>query len=89
MPARIATAMRCSNMRSGWAARPGMHDGLYWPVTGTEEASPFGPFLAAAGVNPESRDPATPYYGYLLSDHDHARAQTPRAGPTTTSSTAT
>ena len=43
---------------------PGLHDGLYWPVTGTEEASPFGPFLAAAGVNLESRDSATPYYGY-------------------------
>ncbi len=44
---------------------PGQHDGLYWPVVGTEEASPFGPFLAAAGVNLDSRDPATPYYGYL------------------------
>ena len=47
------------------ASTPGQHDGLYWPVTGTEEASPFGPFLAAAGVHPESREPATPYYGYL------------------------
>ena len=44
---------------------PGLHDGLYWPVTGTEEPSPFGPFLAAAGVHPESREAATPYYGYL------------------------
>ena len=43
---------------------PGRQDGLYWPVTGTEEPSPFGPFLAAAGVHPESRDPSTPYYGY-------------------------
>ena len=47
------------------ASTPGLHDGLYWPVTGSDEASPFGPFLAAAGVHPESREPATPYYGYL------------------------
>jgi Protein of unknown function (DUF2950) len=47
------------------ASTPGQHDGLYWPVAGTEQASPFGPFLAAAGVHPESREPATPYYGYL------------------------
>jgi hypothetical protein len=47
------------------ASSPGGHDGLYWPVAGSEEPSPFGPFLAAAGVRPEARDPATPYYGYL------------------------
>jgi Protein of unknown function (DUF2950) len=47
------------------ASAPGAHDGLYWPVTGDEEPSPFGPFLAAAGVHPEDRGPGTPYYGYL------------------------
>jgi hypothetical protein len=45
---------------------PGTHDGLYWPVAGAEEPSPFGPFLAEAGVRPESRAPATPYYGYMF-----------------------
>jgi Protein of unknown function (DUF2950) len=48
------------------ASTPGAHDGLYWPVAGAEEPSPFGPFLAAAGVQPESRDPVTPYYGYFF-----------------------
>jgi hypothetical protein len=48
------------------ASTPGRHDGLYWPVGGDEEPSPFGPFLAAAGVDPENRDPATPYYGYYF-----------------------
>ncbi len=48
------------------ASTPGLHDGLYWPVAESEEPSPFGPFLAAAGVHPESREPATPYYGYLF-----------------------
>lgn len=47
------------------ASTPGRHDGLYWPVTDDEKPSPFGPFLAAAGVHPESREAATPYYGYL------------------------
>jgi hypothetical protein len=47
------------------SSTPGTHDGLYWSVNGSEEPSPFGPFMAAAGVNPESREPATPYYGYL------------------------
>ncbi|MFL5333059.1 MAG: DUF2950 family protein [Geminicoccaceae bacterium] len=48
------------------ASTPGKRDGLYWPVTGDEEPSPLGPFLAAAAVHPESREPATPYYGYLF-----------------------
>jgi hypothetical protein len=43
---------------------PGRQDGLYWPVVGDEAASPFGPFLAAADIHPESREAATPYYGY-------------------------
>jgi hypothetical protein len=46
------------------ASTPGAHDGLYWPVAAAEEPSPFGPFLAAAGIQPGTRDPATPYYGY-------------------------
>lgn len=48
------------------ASTPGKHDGLYWPVTGEEEPSPLGPFLAEAGVTATSRDPATPYYGYYF-----------------------
>ncbi len=43
---------------------PGTRDGLYWPAEAGAETSPFGPFLAAAGVNVESRPSDAPYYGY-------------------------
>lgn len=45
---------------------PGRHDGLYWPVAEGTVPSPLGPYLAAAGIQPDSRDPATPYYGYYF-----------------------
>ena len=43
---------------------PGTRDGLYWPAEPGQEPSPFGPFLAAAGVNVENRQSDAPYYGY-------------------------
>ena len=43
---------------------PGTHDGLYWPAEPGAETSPFGPFLAAAGVNVENRPSDAPFYGY-------------------------
>ncbi|HMR31686.1 MAG TPA: DUF2950 domain-containing protein [Geminicoccaceae bacterium] len=43
---------------------PGTHDGLYWPARAGEETSPFGPFIAAAGVNTENRRSDAPFYGY-------------------------
>ncbi|MFZ1431463.1 MAG: DUF2950 domain-containing protein [Geminicoccaceae bacterium] len=45
---------------------PGTRDGLYWPAEPGQEASPFGPFLAAAGVNVENRQSDAPYYGYYF-----------------------
>lgn len=45
---------------------PGTHDGLYWPAAAGQETSPFGPFLAAAGVNVENRQSDAPYYGYFF-----------------------
>lgn len=45
---------------------PGTHDGLYWPAEAGAETSPFGPFLAAAGVNTENRPSDAPYYGYYF-----------------------
>jgi hypothetical protein len=44
----------------------GTRDGLYWPAEAGAETSPFGPFLAAAGVNVESRKTDAPYYGYYF-----------------------
>ena len=45
---------------------PGTHDGLYWPAEAGQETSPFGPFLAAAGVNVDTRRSDAPYYGYYF-----------------------
>lgn len=45
---------------------PGTRDGLYWKVEPGQRPSPFGPFLAAAGVNLETRQSDAPYYGYLF-----------------------
>jgi Protein of unknown function (DUF2950) len=45
---------------------PGTRDGLYWPAEPGQETSPFGPFLAAAGVNVENRRSDAPYYGYYF-----------------------
>jgi hypothetical protein len=46
------------------ASTPGQRDGLYWAVAPGDEPSPLGPFLAEAGVTPETREAGTPYYGY-------------------------
>jgi hypothetical protein len=46
------------------ASTPGTRDGLYWPVEEGDPPSPFGPFLAEAGVDAERREAGTPFYGY-------------------------
>lgn len=46
------------------ASTRGQQDGLYWAVGPGDEPSPFGPFLAEAGVTPETREAGAPYYGY-------------------------
>ncbi|NJO23909.1 MAG: DUF2950 domain-containing protein, partial [Sphingomonadales bacterium] len=45
------------------ASTPGQQDGLYWDVEESDEPSPFGPFLAEAGVSAD-REAGSPYYGY-------------------------
>lgn len=48
------------------ASTPGKQDGLYWradPAKG-EEASPFGPLLAADDVDRKTRKAGDPYHGY-------------------------
>lgn len=45
------------------ASTPGQRDGLYWEVAEGDEPSPFGPFLAAAGVSAD-REASSPFYGY-------------------------
>jgi hypothetical protein len=45
----------------------GLHNGLYWPTTGDEPASPAGPFVAAAaeeGYRAAEGLAGTPYHGY-------------------------
>ena len=66
MRARTATATRSCNMRRSWPARRGCTTGSTGRSPVRTRPSPFGPFLAAAEVHPESREPATPYYGYLF-----------------------
>jgi hypothetical protein len=47
---------------------PGARDGLYWDETSAPdgEESPFGPFLAEAGVDVADREPGEPYFGYYF-----------------------
>jgi Protein of unknown function (DUF2950) len=62
-------------------SRPGMHDGLYWPVAANEKESPLGPLVAeasAAGYVAESAPhKPRPYFGYyykiLTRQGPHAR----------------
>jgi hypothetical protein len=45
----------------------GLHNGLYWPTTDDEPASPAGPLVAAAAAEGYRRaegDVGTPYHGY-------------------------
>lgn len=42
---------------------PGQQDGLFWTVGEGDEPSPFGPFLAEAGISAD-REVGAPYYGY-------------------------
>ncbi len=44
---------------------PGLHNGLYWPVSEGEPPSPAGPFVAAAAAEGYRRSESrTPYHGY-------------------------
>lgn len=48
---------------------PGRHDGLYWPVSGSEKQSPLGPLVAQAraeGYGARApHAPPRPYHGYF------------------------
>lgn len=47
------------------ASTPGTHDGLYWETAKPDdEASPFGPLVAAAGEYGAERRPGAPWFGY-------------------------
>ena len=61
---------------------------LYWPVGEGDPPSPFGPFLAEAGVDAEQRVAGAPYYSYRYRIMT-GRARTYLVVRTTTSSTAT
>jgi hypothetical protein len=45
---------------------PGKKDGLYWPTTGTGDASPFGPVVAAAGDDGKNGGSWWGYYFRVL-----------------------
>ena len=49
---------------------PGLHNGLYWPVTSAkEQRSPFGEFIAAAsaeGYETRTKEGTAPYHGYYF-----------------------
>jgi len=48
---------------------PGKKDGLYWPVTENEPASPFGPLVAQAhaeGYGPHTDQGPHPFHGYYF-----------------------
>jgi hypothetical protein len=47
------------------ASTAGKHDGLYWEPVPGEEASPLGPFLAAAANEGYGHSPLAPYHGYF------------------------
>lgn len=57
---------------------PDKHDGLYWPVTGDEAASPAGPLVAEAEASGRERGKHQPFHGYyfriLKSQGPHARS---------------
>lgn len=61
-----------------FASNPGKHDGLYWPTTGAEPASPLGELVVRASAEGYSKgkDKASPYHGYyfrmLLGQGPHA-----------------
>jgi Protein of unknown function (DUF2950) len=45
---------------------PGKKDGLYWPVTENEPASPFGPLVAEAHVEGYRHHAPQPFHGYYF-----------------------
>jgi len=52
-----------------FSSAPGQKDGLFWPATAGEPASPFGPLVAAAQVTREVVSGAggpQPFHGYLF-----------------------
>jgi hypothetical protein len=61
------------------ASTPGKHDGLYWPADETkgEEASPFGPLIAAGSAYRAGHVKGDPYRGYhfrILTRQDKSAA---------------
>ena len=58
----------------------GKRDGLFWPTSGSEPASPVGALVAdafAAGYRPGESDEPQPYYGYLFRLIDTQGANAP------------
>ena len=62
----------------------GSHDGLYWPVTDGEVASPIGPLMARAaaeGYGRASGKTLTPYHGYYYRMLSHPAGGRPAGAP--------
>jgi Protein of unknown function (DUF2950) len=77
-----AASARDGNEKGLYAQRfrstPDKHDGLYWPVTGDESASPAGPLVAEAEASGRERGKHQPFHGYyfriLKAQGPHARS---------------
>jgi len=59
---------KVSEYAQKFTSSPGKHDGLYWPVQGSEPESPMGPLVAQAraeGYGPRAKgEKPRPYHGY-------------------------
>jgi hypothetical protein len=67
---KYATGGRGSSGAAAYAQRfastPGKMDGLYWKTELSQEASPFGAKMAAAGVDGANAAREKPYHGYFF-----------------------
>lgn len=63
------TAGGTTNYAQKFKSTAGQKDGLYWPVTGNEPASPFGPLVAEAQAEGYGNSPDAvphPFHGYYF-----------------------